>query len=38
MPAISPRHLCSVAAALALTVAAPATTATADRPLRRRPA
>ncbi|MCF1593755.1 YncE family protein [Streptomyces muensis] len=29
MPAISPRHLCSVAAALALTVAAPATTATA---------
>lgn len=29
MPAIRPRHLCSVAAALALTVAAPATTATA---------
>ncbi|MFJ8538865.1 YncE family protein [Streptomyces sp. NPDC093591] len=30
MPAIRPRHLCSVAAALALTVTAPATTATAD--------
>ncbi|MBT2416883.1 YncE family protein [Streptomyces sp. ISL-24] len=29
MPAIRPRHLCSVAAALALTVTAPATTATA---------
>ncbi|MFE7271606.1 YncE family protein [Streptomyces sp. NPDC057623] len=29
MPAFRPRHLCSVAAALALTVAAPATTATA---------
>ncbi|KUO02881.1 YncE family protein [Streptomyces caeruleatus] len=29
MPAIRPRHLCSVAAALALTVAVPATTATA---------
>ncbi|MFD0318842.1 YncE family protein [Streptomyces flavalbus] len=30
MPAIRPRHLCSVAAALALTLAAPATAATAD--------
>jgi DNA-binding beta-propeller fold protein YncE len=30
MPAIRPRHLCSVAAALALTVATPAATATAD--------
>ncbi|MBC7267807.1 MAG: YncE family protein, partial [Streptomyces sp.] len=30
MPAIRPRHLCSVAAALALTLTAPATTAAAD--------
>ncbi|MFB8774840.1 YncE family protein [Streptomyces broussonetiae] len=30
MPAIRPRHLCSVAAALALTLTAPATTAGAD--------
>ncbi|MFD7406149.1 YncE family protein [Streptomyces sp. NPDC059866] len=30
MPAISPRHLCSIAAALALTLTAPATTAAAD--------
>ncbi|WP_409467630.1 YncE family protein [Streptomyces sp. HC307] len=32
MPAISPRHLCSIAAALALTLTAPATTAVADGP------
>ncbi|MGP4092528.1 YncE family protein [Streptomyces sp. KR55] len=32
MPAISPRHLCSIAAALALTLTAPATTAVADSP------
>ncbi len=32
MPAISPRHLCSVAAALALTATVPATTATAADP------
>nr|WSY49542.1 YncE family protein [Streptomyces sp. NBC_00886] len=30
MPAFRPRHLCSIAAALVLTVAAPATAATAD--------
>ncbi|MFF4112947.1 YncE family protein [Streptomyces sp. NPDC001714] len=34
MPAFRPRHLCSVAAALVLTVAAPATAATADASLR----
>ncbi|WP_171115012.1 MULTISPECIES: YncE family protein [unclassified Streptomyces] len=32
MPAISPRHLCSIAAALTLTLAVPATTAVADTP------
>ncbi|MFD7280519.1 YncE family protein [Streptomyces sp. NPDC059862] len=32
MPAVSPRHLCSIAAALALTLTAPATTAVADGP------
>jgi YVTN family beta-propeller protein len=32
MPAFRPRHLCTVAAALALTAAAPATTASADSP------
>ncbi|GEC02547.1 serine/threonine protein kinase [Streptomyces spinoverrucosus] len=32
MPAISPRHLCSIAAALTLTLAAPATTSLADTP------
>ncbi|MBV7694636.1 YncE family protein [Streptomyces sp. TRM70350] len=32
MPASSPRHLCAIAAALALTLTAPATTALADTP------
>ncbi|MFI9155357.1 YncE family protein [Streptomyces sp. NPDC053367] len=32
MPAFRPRHLCTVAAALALTVSVPATTAAADSP------